>query len=490
MFASASVFLDFSLPNTTTWFYFSFLLAVAIFFKFGRLFSVRNLDVLILFLLVPPIMLIQASRGGPPEPAQNPAVHAAGLIGRGGVSGISAGPSLVGGVATYALERQSAVDAPRWVWIGYLGLLIGTGILFLRCLFDLALVQRPNLEPNLNFGGLGWFGLALIICLSAVAFRQPERIAVAPKQQDGLPNPQRKTGPESAPFTEARRLLGPTDVVLRSAAVAGQFVVVVGLILIGRWHFHDATAGLAAAVFYLLLPYTGMFIREVDHVWPMAIIIWALVAYRWPSVSGFLLGLAAGPFYYPALLLPVMVSFYWKRGAWRFLLFFFLSMALVMGGVALAYYMRDELHASIRRALELASWQPWKTPPADLEGFWTGVHAAYRIPVFIAYVAFVIATAFWPTPKDLGHVLALSSAILIGTQFWYADQGGIFVLWYLPLFLLMVFRPNLADRRPRGALELPRTFSTHASVTTPAGDTGTHESVTTARPVTGRNLTE
>jgi hypothetical protein len=33
-------------------------------------------------------------------------------------------------------------------------------------------------------------------------------------------------------------------------------------------------------------------------------------------------------------------------------------------------------------------------------------------------------------------------------QMWYADQGGVYVLWYLPLVLLMVFRPNLSDRRP------------------------------------------
>ena len=33
-------------------------------------------------------------------------------------------------------------------------------------------------------------------------------------------------------------------------------------------------------------------------------------------------------------------------------------------------------------------------------------------------------------------------------QFWYADQGGVYVLWYLPLLLLLVFRPNLSDRRP------------------------------------------
>jgi hypothetical protein len=216
----------------------------------------------------------------------------------------------------------------------------------------------------------------------------------------------------------------------------------------GRLNFQDTAAGIAAAVFYLLLPYTGMFVREVDHVWPMAIIVWAFVAYRRPSLAGFLLGLAAGAFYYPVVLLPVLVSFYWGRGAGRFLLFFALSVVLVGGAVVLAYSARGELEESIRRALELAAWQPWKTPPAEMEGFWTGVHAAYRIPVFIAYAAFVIATAFWPMPKNLAHVLALSSAVLIGTQFWYADQGGTYVLWYLPLFLLMAFRPNLADCRP------------------------------------------
>ena len=59
-----------------------------------------------------------------------------------------------------------------------------------------------------------------------------------------------------------------------------------------------------------------------------------------------------------------------------------------------------------------------------------------------------IATAFWPTPKNLAHVIALSAAVLIGIQFWYAEQGGIYVLWYLPFLLVLVFRPNLLDRRP------------------------------------------
>ena len=39
----SSIFLDFSLPNAATWFYFSLLLTVAIFFQFGRPFSIRQM---------------------------------------------------------------------------------------------------------------------------------------------------------------------------------------------------------------------------------------------------------------------------------------------------------------------------------------------------------------------------------------------------------------------------------------------------------------
>jgi type IV secretory pathway TrbD component len=100
----------------------------------------------------------------------------------------------------------------------------------------------------------------------------------------------------------------------------------------------------------------------------------------------------------------------------------------------------------LQRVLDLSDWQPWKVPTA--EGFWTGVHWAYRIPIFIAYLAFTLTTLFWPAPKNLAHLMALSAAVLIGIQFWFADKGGLFVLWYLPLLLLLVFRPNLSDRFP------------------------------------------
>ena len=58
MVVGASIFFEFNLPNSTTWFYFSLLLAIALFFRFTRFFSVRNLDVVALFLLVPGLLLL------------------------------------------------------------------------------------------------------------------------------------------------------------------------------------------------------------------------------------------------------------------------------------------------------------------------------------------------------------------------------------------------------------------------------------------------
>src|SRR5438874_244043 len=57
-----SIFFDFQLPTAATWFYFSLLLAIALFFKFSRLLSMRNWDVLAIFLLVPGLLLLQESR--------------------------------------------------------------------------------------------------------------------------------------------------------------------------------------------------------------------------------------------------------------------------------------------------------------------------------------------------------------------------------------------------------------------------------------------
>jgi hypothetical protein len=196
---------------------------------------------------------------------------------------------------------------------------------------------------------------------------------------------------------------------------------------------------MAMATFYLLLPYTGMLVGQAVHAWPGALLVWAIATYRYPMLTGTLLGLATGTSVFPLLLVPAWVSFYSGRGAGRFLVAWGVALGLCIANLTLNLGDTDLQDP-------LSAWLPWRVPAT--EGFWFGVHSAYRLPVFIAYFAFVLATAVWPSPKNLAQLLALSAAIIAGLQLWYGDQGGTYVLWYAPVLLMLAFRPNLQDQRP------------------------------------------
>jgi hypothetical protein len=399
------IFLDFNLPNATTWFYFSALLAVALFFKFSRFLSVRNWDVLALFLLVPGLLLLR--------------------------------------------QPGSEVFGDVWLFLGsayYLG----------RCLLDLTLVQRPALAPNLNLGGLAWMAGALFICLVAVAVTRPpnEGTPATPTGKDPVLTRAVEQQLNGVAESQAQaNNVAAFDAALwvgRSLAVLCHLAVFAGLVVVGRRHFNDLHAGMAAGTCYLLLPYTAFHVEQWYHVWPMALVVWAVVLYRKPSLAGLLLGLAAGTVYFPLLILPVWWSFYRGRGAGRFAGSFALTFGVCLAATGLILWYDNELATSIHSLRTLPDWQPWLKPHDTTRGFWTGMDWAwaYRMPVFVACMALTVSSAFWPAPKNLAHVLALSAAALVGVQLWYANQGGVYVLWYLPLLLLLVFRPNLSDRRP------------------------------------------
>lgn len=99
----------------TTWFYLSSLMIVAVFFRFNRVFSVRNLDILTMIFLTPGLIYI--AMGSAPQ--------------------------------------------------GYLWLALIGAFGFSRLVFDSLLRRRPMLEPNLNVAGLTF------ACVAASAFIVP-----------------------------------------------------------------------------------------------------------------------------------------------------------------------------------------------------------------------------------------------------------------------------------------------------------------------------
>jgi hypothetical protein len=426
----SSILFELHLPNAATWFYFSLFLSVALFFQFTRVFTLRNWDLLALFLFVPGFLIIQEARQQPPPPA----------------TAATPDPS----------PSAPAARADRDRFLGYEWLMAATGYWFARCLFDLTAPKRTLPAPNLVTPALIWFGASLFVCLVAVNFVRPTDPWGPVGRPPGAITAVERGAADVVHQTQVPEA-SPADVlfwVQRSLAAVCHAAIVAALVLTGARHFQSLAVGAAAGALYLLLPYTAYHIGQVHHVWPAALIAWAVFAYRHPTVSGSLLGLAAGTSFFPVLLAPAWVQFYRHRGAGRFALAFAVA---GLGGLAvtlIASALTGPVPGGVWPPFQFADWQPWREPVA--ESIWTGTNWAYRLPVFTAFAAFVLTTSLWPPVRNLGDLIGVSAAVLLGIQFWYADRGGLYVLWYAPLLVLLVLRPTAAELRPEAPGRWPR----------------------------------
>ena len=95
------------------WLFLSLLCCVTLFFKFSRIWSVRNLDLLLLFALAPGMMGLVGNHGAQP-------------------------------------------------WSAFVWLFLGSALWLVRCLVDLGMPRRPLLEPNLNAAGLACLSIGVL----------------------------------------------------------------------------------------------------------------------------------------------------------------------------------------------------------------------------------------------------------------------------------------------------------------------------------------
>src|SRR3954471_8438556 len=134
------ILVNYEQVNPTTWAYLASLLIIALYFKFNRVLSVRNLDLVGLILLAPALLMVQYGRQ-----------HA----------------------------NSDAVEHAGYIW-----LFTVSGLFMLRLLLDALMVRRPLLEPNLTVGGLAFLGVSLFIFLMAnVVIGTPDAADVAGSQR-------------------------------------------------------------------------------------------------------------------------------------------------------------------------------------------------------------------------------------------------------------------------------------------------------------------
>jgi hypothetical protein len=195
------------------------------------------------------------------------------------------------------------------------------------------------------------------------------------------------------------------------------------------------------------MPYTRIALVDSTQLVPAALIVTAIVFYQRPALAGGLIGFAS--WWMPACLglLPLWFGFYWGRGASRFAIY---ALGVLVGCAAIGWQwpeIAEWLRMVGARSLSQAGMVVGAEQPKS-GSLWVRIDLIYRLPVVIAYLTFVGVISIWPLRKDLGELIALSAAVLIAVQFWYLYGGGTLVMLYLPLILLMMFRPNLASKRP------------------------------------------
>ena len=491
--------------NPTTWAYLSSLLMIGLFFKFNRIWSVRNLDLLLIILLAPGMLMVyfgsrdaaeQAALSAPivaevvaedPTPIEiDPAISITDAIGSdpkeepNGADPKNEDPVEVPEsdlkevdsesdeslIPSTGEEENTVVISDSLEKTGY----IVSGLWIIRLLIDPTMVRRPLLEPNLTTGGMTFISCAMFLFLmsnivvsrpSAAdlrGMREIEKMRTAETSAE-VEETLKHYGPGYALLTYLPRLptsqfaqsetseeLEEEQIVVGTAktmAILTNLALVVGLGLIGYRHFDNVKMGIGAGMLYLLLPYTALYAGRIDHALPAALLIWAVLCYRRPFWAGIFLGLAIGTVYYPLFLLPLWISFYWQRGVSRFTMGIAAMLVLLALSLAITAPDLNSFTQQLRAMFGL-----WIPRSGRFSGFWSFYFAsnAFRIPILTLFVAFSGGLALWPAQKNLGTLLSCSAAVMLGAQFWHANDGATFLAWYVPLMLLTIFRPNLEDR--------------------------------------------
>jgi hypothetical protein len=478
--------------NETTWMYVSTFLILSFFFKFNRAWSIRNLDLFLIVLLAPGLLMIQAGGvehsqflqqsieqtvpQGQPDSQSTPIINQASFP-QSEEEAVSDEAVAVPGASELGFDEPGlSLQRYGYYWMFGIG-----GLIMLRMLLDPLFERRPVLEPNLSIGGMVFLGLSMLIfVLANVATYNPgqeeiegamsaEKMLRLEASTDSEDKDLIQKGPGYrllfllpilSTFENSQQIseseLDPTDqryfVAAKSVAIISQILIVVGLILFCHYHFGSFHVGVGIATIYMMLPYTVIFTGNVLHTVPAALLIWALVCYRVPWAAGIFVGLATGISYYPLFLLALWISYYWERGWRSFLVGFFISILVCVCG--LFFTSTDEMDFFRQLQTMFAFWFPIMD---NLEGIWAlGFNHIWRYPLLIAFVALSVSFAAWPSEKNIGTLVAYTAALMAAVQFWHGFGGGLYVAWYLPLALLVMFRPNVAGRVATTDVRLPR----------------------------------
>lgn len=523
------------------WLAYASLLVIAVYFRFSRALTIRNLDLILTLFIAAAVVVSTHFRDEAYAPKADALVHdtshASNEQNSGNIptisnSGVIAAVEFVDPSSQNPSEQASkdsdaspessevisptsngppsadvsqTVEAnlppdtrhPMYTWSS-LALVVLAVLLVIRLLFDEALTRRPRLDQNLNQAGLAFLCVPAFAILAFGVFLKPAPVTNVKAIEHGRALLQRRevhVGHEindvpaptetliAAGGAAVAQLSGtlPNSVsvntgetrstellVARILVVIAHMIIILGLLYVGRQHFASIQLGVAMSCLYLLLPCTAANVHKLSHVLPAACLIWAIASYRKPMIAGVLLGLACGTLFFAVFLLPLWAVFYGRKGAIRFgasvlgVVVVLATCLMMISGDADSFYYR---------VVSSTNWTVYRLLDDTLSISQTPMsHLFIRIPMAAIFFVMLTAMTALPRPRNLENLLANSTALVVAAQMWYPDDIGSYVQWYMPLFLLVVFRPRLDRFTPPEMIDRQ---STAVSNALPAGSQST-----------------
>ena len=155
--------------------------------------------------------------------------------------------------------------------------------------------------------------------------------------------------------------------------------------------------------------------------------------------------------FFAAFLLPLWAVFYGRKGGMRFVVSVMGVTAVLISCLLLT---SGDANSFVTKLVTTANWTVFRL----LDDTGAGADASLsqlfvRIPMAAMFFVMLTAMTVLPRPRNLENLLANSTSLIVAAQMWYPDDIGTYVLWYLPLFLLVIFRPRLDRFTPPEAVE-------------------------------------
>ena len=228
-----------------------------------------------------------------------------------------------------------------------------------------------------------------------------------------------------------------------------------GLYLLARKKSCHVT-GLAIVFIYAISPYiVGMAselgLERASHIAGMPFILFALLLLNRPAIAGLLLGIATGMLYYPLFLAPLWFGYLWRGDGIRKGLVFLATYAAV-GVICIIMLIwmvqpTDESESSLGAFIDdTIAQQQFKAGYGNSPlSFW-GQYPEFAVwgkpTASMLYCFFCLLLAFYPRHVGFERLIALTAAVLVGTQLVLSFGGGTYIGFYLAPLMLVLFAFN------------------------------------------------